>query len=835
MHGEATFLVKAMTGVNERFYIPVYQRNYNWKIANCKQLLDDLFKVILEDRQSHFFGSVVVAHGEGSHDRLIIDGQQRLTTVTLMLLALVHLLDEEAIAVQEDTLKKRIMEQYLVDPYNNLSAERIKLRPIEEDRKALERLFDEPYERIADSNISLNYEFLKRELVLSEYSADDIFQAICKLEVIWIQLGAEDNPQLIFESLNSTGLDLSEGDKIRNYVLMGLSMAQQNDFYYRYWKKIEENTDDQVDLFIRDYLTLVTKQIPNMKDIYFAFKEYLAKLESDNIEALLKELLYYAKLYRVLLHGTGAGDELDGMIYRLNRLETKVTRPFLLEVLALHKAGTLTSAELEDVFSTVENYIFRRTICDVATNALNKVFASLHQNIIALDQTTDNYVDKMCFLLLKGKESKRYPDNHEFKEALRTKNIYNMQAKNRQYYFERLENYGTMETKDVWTHLDKRTYSIEHIMPQSLSKQWAKELAKDGNPEDIHEKWLHKAANLTLTAYNTQYSNSPFAEKRDTEKGFKASGLRMNQWISQQEHWGVKQLEERMNLIVERSLMIWQYPTTQYQPLGTEEAFVTLADTDKMTGKKIKRVVFKGSEIPVTAWVDMFERILILLHGENKAILKKVAYSQEDGYLENSFATTADVFNNSRKIDEHIYVNTNTDTEMKLRILREAFDVFGEDKEQLRMYLRLEGEKMPANMQDQARFNFWQTLHDYMVMHESVMNARKPHTGRWTDFLIGVKHAHICVSLISSRNEMSVELYINEDKALFDQLRSHKDEIEAETGMEFVWSRMNSAKASRIRHYFTGFDTGDQSNYQELAEETLNKMLSVRSAVKKYL
>lgn len=373
----------------------------------------------------------------------------------------------------------------------------------------------------------------------------------------------EDNPQLIFESLNSTGLDLSEGDKIRNFILMGLPSKEQEEYYEKYWNKIEVCTNYDVSAYIRDYLSVKQQTIPQQKKIYTNFKDFveLGKIET---EPLLIEMLAYAKRYRILLNGNTGNTALDACISRLNRLETTVTRPYFLEVLRLYNENKLTLPQVTEIFLITENYLFRRTICDLPTNALNKIFLMLHREIVRYDGTEEDYVKKLKYALLSKKERARFPNDEEFSQAFVEKPAYLMNSKNKIYILERLENFGTSEDKDVYRHCDDGTYSIEHIMPQHLTPIWQKELGEDY--EQIHEVWLHRIANLTLTAYNSKYSNSSFTEKKTMQNGFNDSGIRMNTWIAQKDKWTLAELEERSRYLMGRALTIWAVPITDYKP-----------------------------------------------------------------------------------------------------------------------------------------------------------------------------------------------------------------------------------------------------------------------------
>ena len=273
---------------------------------------------------------------------------------------------------------------------------------------------------------------------------------------------------------------------------MGLPIKQQSDFYERYWNKIEVCTDYEVSLFIRDYLSVKQQLIPAMNKVYFTFKAYVEESGTD-IEHLLQELLSYAKWYRILLKGNTTDTELNSCIYRLNRLETTITRPFFLEVLRLQANNKILLSDVKEIFLYTENYLFRRSICDLPTNALNKIFLMLHREIVRYDGTEDNYVKKFKYALSAKSDRGRFPDDNEFIEAFTVRQVYQMNSKNKIYMLERFENFGTVEVQNVYKQVDDGVYSIEHIMPQHLTPAWVKELGEEY--ESIHEIWLHRLAN----------------------------------------------------------------------------------------------------------------------------------------------------------------------------------------------------------------------------------------------------------------------------------------------------------------------------------------------------
>lgn len=690
MKGSETKMLNFMEGADKRYIIPVYQRKYNWKQENCQQLYDDLKKIIRDKRESHFFGSIVssVAANGSKIEYYIIDGQQRLTTVTLLLLAIRNLLIKKRITSAKENLNEQINQRFLISPWANAD-DQIKLRPVKSDREALARLFDgEDY--IPTSNLTINYRFFCEQLLRHEISVDDLFMAISKLEIISITLDNSDNAQLIFESLNSTGLALTEGDKIRNYILMGQLPENQIKLYDVYWAKIERCTGNDVSSFIRDYLSIKRQITPTISNVYKDFKEYAVSTNLP-VEDLLEDLLRYARLFEKLsiCKSDLQNRKLDDCLYRLMRLEIVVTRPFLMEVLRLNQDNKLNTDDVLQIFLVTENYLFRRNICDVPTNALNKIFLNLNKEIIRYDGTTDNYVQKFIYTLLSKKDSGRFPDDKEFSAELSVKPVYQMRGKYKAYLFERFENYGTVETKDVYTHLDNNTYSIEHIMPQHLTPAWIAYLGE--NALEIHSVWLHRLANLTLTGYNPYLSNKTFDEKLNAENGgYKNSGLKMNQKISSKKSWGLEELEERNAEMIALAKKIWAYPQTTFVPAKKEFYSCTLDDENiELTGRNIVKYGYQNIEQSVNTWADMMEHVIKYLHQKDKSVLADLAYNVSAyAELSNYVSNDKNKLRSPLKIDNDIYIERNTSTALKISILRRLFVLYNAEPADLVFYLK---------------------------------------------------------------------------------------------------------------------------------------------------
>ncbi len=821
MKGSDFNFIRFIDGVNNRFIIPVYQRNYDWKIENCKQLYDDLVKIVKQRKKSHFFGSVVSQKATGRYENfLIIDGQQRLTTISLLLLAIYNLINEGAVMPRDERLKESI-EWYLVDKEAD-KENRIKLRPVKNDRLAYEKLFSEPAEYIRESNLTVNYEFFRDKIKNSELTVDEIFEAIGKLDIINIKLDHDDEPQLIFESLNSTGLDLSESDKIRNYILMGQPLELQNEYYDKFWNKIEILTQYDTSFFIRDYLSVKLQSIPKQKLIYGIFKEFVES-RILKIEELLTDLLEYAKRYSLLLGAKSGIPALDACIYRLNHLETTVTRPFFLEVLRMYDENKINQKQVTEVFQIAENYLFRRSICDLPTNALNKIFLMLHREIVRYDGTEANYVEKYKFALLNKREKARFPDDVEFRAEFSSRQVYLMNRKNKVYMLERLENFGTIEDKNVYSRCDDGIYSIEHIMPQHLTPAWRRELGDDA--ELIHETWLHRMANLTLTAYNSQYSNRSFTEKKSIENGFDDSGIRMNMWISKKDKWTLAELEERNEYLAHRALSVWALPETEFKPAEKQMDSCTLEEeAASLSGRKIARFSFKNTEYPVTSWTEMYQKVLQLLMDMDKSIIMRLAASEDDMYAKHFCFKEGDLTKYA-ELGNHVYVWINNNTQTKLSVLDMLFKRYDIEPMDLTFYLRdeKEGDDVDALPRYERRRKYWTYALEYLhAAHgDGAFSNVNPTKQNWINGFVGI--SGVCLCCVANRDGARVELYIGKDNAetnkrIFDLLYSRRLEIEANMGKKLTWNRNDEVKNSKIEITLGGVSIENEADWPSMAQ-----------------
>ncbi|MBR6617813.1 MAG: DUF4268 domain-containing protein [Oscillospiraceae bacterium] len=563
-----------------------------------------------------------------------------------------------------------------------------------------------------------------------------------------------------------------------------------------------------------------------MNKVYFTFKAYVEDRHFET-ELLLKELLAYAKWYQILLIGGTANKSLNACIYRLNRLETTVTRPFFLEVLRLHSENKLAISEVAEIFGLTENYLFRRTICDVPTNALNKIFLLLHREIIRYDGTEENYTAKFKYALLSKKERGRFPDDTEFTQSFAERQVYTMN-RYRVYILERFENFGTLEDKDIYRHIDAGVedggYSIEHIMPQHLTPAWRTVLGDDY--EQIHEEWLHRIANLTLTAYNSKYSNNPFEDKKTMKNGFEESGLRMNQWIAKKNQWSLAELEERSQYLMNKALEIWKFPVTDFKPAEKQMDTFTLEDDINLTGRSIAKFSYKSMEQPVTSWVEMYESMMKILHSEDKSVLSKLAHIKNDNDISVHVSTNKSDLRGYIEIENGLYMERHTSTWLKISLLKRFFKLYGAEPSDLVFYLREDNDADEEDLEGrfELRKRYWTYALDFIKKahgeNGSFANVN-PSKNNYICGYFGINGFHLYCTANYDFANIGLKLGSKDkekNKATYDMLLSHKTEIEKALGCEIGWDRSDDYKASYVYLYLYDVSIQNESDWKRMAK-----------------
>ncbi|GAA9903667.1 DUF262 and DUF1524 domain-containing protein [Helicobacter pylori] len=573
MEAKATTLLKFIKdNQKNQLVIPIYQRLYSWEKEQCKQLWDDIVKTGGSDQiERHFIGSILyVLDGIKHSDNtlLIIDGQQRLTTITLLLIALRDYLSDEV-------KRKDIENHYLINS-DEKGDKKFRLILSESDKDTLLYLIDKDRRKPSEpsSKIVENFKLFEEWVSKNTNQLETIFKGLEKLMIVWIALEKEkDDPQLIFESMNSKGIELTQTDLIRNYIIMETEVEKQEGFYNKYWRAMEEDFKQNekqdkklFDRFVRHYLTIKTREIPNINKVYVAFKHYQQERGIET-EALLQDLQKYCGYFCQIAFKKEDNKDLD-----LNKdlgflvdLEMDVIYPLLLELYSDYRDDVLSKDDFIPIIALIESYLFRRAVCGLGTNSLNKVFPSFTKHI-----QKDEYFKSLKAHFGYLTNNQRFPNNDEFKNLFITIDFYKF--KKREYFFERLENFERNER--VYTH----EYTTEHIMPQKLTKEWERDLGE--NFQEIHDKYLHTIGNLTLTGYNNEYSNKSFQEKQGMEGGFKNSPLRLNQGLGGNlESFGEEEIKKRANYLADLALKIWTYPKLdaetleKYKPKKEKEVY----------------------------------------------------------------------------------------------------------------------------------------------------------------------------------------------------------------------------------------------------------------------
>jgi uncharacterized protein with ParB-like and HNH nuclease domain/predicted transport protein len=555
-----------------QYIIPVYQRKYSWLAeVQCARLWKDIVNMVKQHKQHHFVGSIVSVAEKyslmGVQKRLIIDGQQRMTTLSILMIALRDYLVEQGAGeeVEEN------INMVLKNP-SRKGDDAYKMLLTDTDRDIMIKLVDKlPIGEDEDSKIYTNYLYFKQKVAEGILTPDEVYESISKLDIVGIVLDRAqgDDPQLIFESLNSTGMDLSKSDLIRNYILMGLDNDEQKSIYNNYWKPFEKNFPtqdgtDRMDRFFRDYLTMKKGVFIKFDTIYDVFKDYAENSEFSKQEELAEDIMIYGDLYTNITSEDKklplSQQALKPIFKEIRILRMEVVYPFLLKVYHDFSKGMITLDEFIRILKLTIAYVVRRTVCEIPTNSMNKTFTTLKNEI-----RPDDYLNSVEAAFFYLDTYKRFPDDKEFKECLCKRNMYSIRISN--YMYVKMENEGNKET------IPYEGYTIEHILPQNknMRKEWKDALGE--NYEEVQAQYINNLGNLTLTRYNSEMGDKPFSEKLEV---YKESAMHMlNKYVVQQTTWNKETIEERAIKLAECACKAWVYPSmseevkTKYQK--TEE------------------------------------------------------------------------------------------------------------------------------------------------------------------------------------------------------------------------------------------------------------------------
>ena len=566
-----------------QFVIPIYQRTYSWTDKECRQLWDDIVRTGSNEAVSvHFIGSIVYIEAglsQVTHQAplLVIDGQQRLATVTLLLAALASALGESESV--DGFSARKLRNYYLLNP-EEAGERHFKLLLSQTDKATLTTIVlgdEQPEDH--SIRVKQNFELFERLIEGCNGNFSTVCHGLAKLVVVDIALNRDqDNPQLIFESMNSTGRELSQADLIRNFILMGLEPVLQTRLYKQFWRPMEvafgqEAYGTHFDAFMRHYLTVKTGEIPRLDEVYEAFKGHARSPKSAEagVEALVKDLRDFARYFCAMALGDEPDGELKLAFHDLRELKVDVAYPFLLELYHDYTRGVLPKADFVEAVRLLEAYVFRRAICAIPTNSMNKTFSTFTKAL-----KKDRYQESIKAHFLNLPSYRRFPKDDEFQRDMQTRDLYNFRS--RSYWLRRFENHGRKERVAV------DEYTIEHIMPQNedMSLSWKTALGPEW--ERVHQTWLHTLGNLTLTGYNSEYSDRSFHEKRDMTGGFRESPLKVNEGLGQLDRWDEIAIKVRAANLAAMAPNVWAAPQlpleilAAYRPKAVAAANYSIED-----------------------------------------------------------------------------------------------------------------------------------------------------------------------------------------------------------------------------------------------------------------
>ncbi len=659
------FLTKNRT----QFVIPVYQRNYDWTNAQCKQLLIDIIEVGNKTiNDNHFVGSIVFIH-EGIYTTsevnplVIIDGQQRLTTITLMYLALYKYakkngMEEKATEINETILINRFVTE---------DSSKLKLKQTDVNARAFKFLMsdNDPNDYPEYSRLVENFNYFSNQI--AEHNFKIIINGLNRLLFVEISLErGKDDPQRIFESLNSTGLELSQADLIRNYILMGLEPREQVRIFHNYWEviennaKIEDSEETKVSDLIRDYLTIINKKIPNKSKVYEEFKNKFHSRDSNFYDEILNTVKQYSIIYNKLLNPDKENDsEIRKELTSIKQLEINVSFPFLIPVYDDFNKGEIDKEAFVEVLKLVQSFTWRRFILSLPTNALNKIFMTLYS-----DLNKSEYLKSIEKSLIRKKGVQRFPNDKEIETSLKDKDIYNIQAKNKLYFLEQLEHFNNRELVNV----NSPNITIEHIFPQNPEAKW-KSLLDENEYKMFKETYLHTIANLTLSGNNGSLGNKIFSEKKTMnkdggEQGYIYSNFWLNRYLKEIDEWTILELNKRFEDIYERFLKIWTYPKTDLVFDSEEEEYNIFSAPDPR-GRKLEYYIFRDEKVIEDEVAKMYYEVLTTLFLESPSKFLMTDIKEVIGLTTNKNTPRA-----AYAINNTYFIEANIDNNSKFRKLK---------------------------------------------------------------------------------------------------------------------------------------------------------------------
>lgn len=679
MDAHKLWMLRDFIGTNKvLFRIPVYQRNYDWSESNCNRLLDDIYD-IMQSGDKHFLGTIVFmaakSGGFALQEYIIIDGQQRLTTLMLILKAL----SVVAESVGDDCYHE-IEEQYLHNKYCDEEF-KVKLKPIKSDNNQFTLLLEDKIDEMdEDTHIYHNFMLCKERFerwAERGINPSQVLDALTKLEIVEIVLTkGEDDPQVIFESINSTGLELSNADLIRNYLLMNAD--DQEKLYESYWLYIEKTLRNKMDYsnldaFFMQYIVYKTSKPVNSRQLYNSFVK-LFKDSGYSQESILKELRYYAEIFGAFVYGSAKYSErINRLLYRLRVLNQTTCYPFLLHVFDDYHQGVIDEETVEKILQFILAYLLRRMVCGVPSNTLRGLFTYLYNRIFKVASNKQKYYETLNKFLFTVSSKDVIPSAAEFERALQKANIYGNNALCRFLLLD-------IENGDGKEILQAENLTIEHIMPQTLSADWS-----HIRPED-HEEYLHTLGNLSVTGYNSELSNKSFAEKQDIIRE-NSKAVILNSDVLDKESWNISTIRARAKRLAE--IVMTRYKIDRIVDDSIEFEYIetlTLDNYDEVTGKKLVSFKMFGETYRQNKYALMLLDVIKLLDKKSPGKLQTLA---ENNYSFNSTKRKHVHLNIDGsgmrwpwKVTDGIYLEANLSAWSCIRFIENLLTEFGFEKDQ---------------------------------------------------------------------------------------------------------------------------------------------------------
>lgn len=629
MQGSPELIVSEVIQNTQKIYIPIYQRRYSWGREQAQRLIDDMQTAHNRGLKQYFIGSLILDTTQtGISEVAVIDGQQRLTTISLFLIAI-----RDVLVDSDPETSKMITDRYLIDIYDHSSLHHNRLKPVPGDEDQYIDVLIHG-EAAKTSLFKSNYDFFKDLINGSRLSVNEWFTLLrTQLQTMVITVQPGDDAQLIFESLNSTGLSLTESDKIRNYLLMSLSNEKQLEAF-EVWQEIEKIVHpENVSNFYRHYLTSLARSSKPVKKgrIYTEYRLYIGLRSGFDRYTELKKEKDIALIYaQIQFPNDYDFDDLHTkqLLNRLSQLRLDVMMPYLLQVFTKYHEQVITLNSLNKVLAVLLSYLARRLFVGMPSTGLNNFFSSLDRQVTRLSQNRQVDYDTALkvFLTHTAKENKIFPNNEDVYQALVTKDYYHIRTESFWFIMNELNNLHG-EPQDLFTQSENGSYSIEHIMPQTLSTAWQKSLGP--NWHDIQLTWLNRLANLTLTGFNSQMSNHPFLEKRDAPDGYRMSGIKLNQDLANVSTWNTTTLAQRQKNLYDRILAVWPIPQVPDLAIKNTD-WVSLEDTDPTGKKPIAFKFHQQSSQPLKSWKELYLAVANLLWLNNPAAFFQMANDDHD-------------------------------------------------------------------------------------------------------------------------------------------------------------------------------------------------------------